>query len=502
MLAELTEGSTILVTVVVGLAMFVAGVGLGRWLKRRAGVRLGFLYLLFCATFVVWLALELSTHDFSHRLQVLRGLRAANVLLGTLFVLALVRRYYWEGWFERQRKVKAPKFLSQLIGLMIFIVAIFFVVGGVYGYSIEGAIFGSTVVVGIIGFAMQDLLGNLIAGLAIEIGKPFKVGDWLVVDSQHAEVVEVNWRSTKLRTNDDVYLDVPNKAIVSGKIVNLTYPTRQHALRLIIGFDYQTPPNFVKDIMVRATAEVPGVLASPAPKVYLKDFVDSKILYEIKFWMEDQTRFNDIADGIRTNVWYAAKRNDLRMPLPIRHLQIERPSAKSEEAGADTRARVRQQPLFQLLDDEEADRLLSSARLLRFGRGERVLKEGEPGESMFILLSGQAAVLVKSGDHETLVATLHPGDYCGEMSLLTGEPRSATVIARTDCELWEIDKPILAELLQKNETLVHKLGDLLAARRLEREGVLSSEAEKMNLQAKEKEYAAGFMKKLYSFFEL
>ena len=502
MLAELTDGSSIAVTIVVGLAMFVAGIGLGRWLKRRAGVRLGFLYLLFCAAFVVWLSLEISTRDFPHRPDVLRALRAANVLLGTLFALALIRRYYWEGWFERQSKVKAPKFLSQLIGLMIFLIAIFVVIGGVYGYSIEGAIFGSTVVVGIIGFAMQDLLGNLIAGLALEVGKPFKIGDWLVVDGQHAEVMEVNWRSTKLRTNDDVYLDLPNKSIVTAKIVNLTYPTRQHAIRLIIGFDYQTPPNFVKDVLIRAAAEVPGVLVAPAPKVFLKDFVDSKILYEIKFWMEDQTKFNDIMDGIRTNVWYAAKRNDLRMPLPIRHLQIERPSAKSEETGADARARVRGQPLFQLLDDEEADKLLSSARLLRFGRGEKVLQEGEPGESMFILLSGQAAVLVRSGDHETLVATLHPGDYCGEMSLLTGEPRSATVVARTDCELWEIEKPILAELLQKNQTLVQKLGDLLAARRLEREGVLSSEAEKMNLQAKEKEYAAGFMKKLYSFFEL
>src|SRR6186713_3297678 len=122
MLAELTEGSSIVVTVLVGLATFVAGVGLGRWLKRRAGVRLGFLYLLFCATLVVWVSLEVSTRDFSHRVDVLRALRAANVLLGTLFVMALVRRYYWEGWFERQRKVKAPKFLSQLVGLMFFIV--------------------------------------------------------------------------------------------------------------------------------------------------------------------------------------------------------------------------------------------------------------------------------------------------------------------------------------------------------------------------------------------
>lgn len=502
MLAELTEGSSIAVTAVIGLAIFVAGIGLGRWLKRRAGVRLGFFYLLFCAVLVVWLSVEFEGGEFAYRPNVLRALRAACVLLGTLFVLALVRRYFWELWFEKQRKVKAPKFLSQLVGLMVFLVAVFFVIGGIYGYSIEGAIFGSTVVVGIIGFAMQDLLGNIIAGLALELSKPFKTGDWLIVDGQRAEVVEVNWRSTRLRTNDDVYLDLPNKSMVGGKITNLTYPTKQHAIRLTVGFEYQTPPNFVKDILTHATAEVPGVLSKPAPKVFLSEFMDSRIEYEIKFWIEDESKFSDIMDGIRTNVWYTAKRHDIRVPFPVRTVQIERPPTKTVDAGASTRAKVRQQPLLQLLDDEEANKLLKSARLLHFGRGEKVLQEGDPGESMFILVSGQAAVLVRSGDHDTLVATLHPGDYCGEMSLLTGEPRSATVVARTDCELWEIDKPVLAELLQKNATLVQKLGDLLANRRLEREGVLSSEAEKAQLQEREKEYAASFMKKLCSFFKL
>jgi CRP-like cAMP-binding protein len=349
---------------------------------------------------------------------------------------------------------------------------------------------------------MQDLLGNIIAGLALELGKPFKTGDWLVIDDQRGEVIEVNWRSTKLRTNDDVYLDIPNKTIVGGKIINLTSPTRAHAIRLTVRFDYQTPPNFVKDVMIRATAEVPGVLPTPAPKVYLRDFADSTIVYEIKFTIEDDSRYNEIVDGIRTNVWYAAKRHDIRIPFPIRTVQIERPSSKSSDLSAAARAKVRQQPLLHLLDDAEADKLLASARLLRFGRGEKILQEGEAGESMFILLNGEAAVFVRSGDHETLVATLHPGDYCGEMSLLTGEPRSATIIARVDCELWEIDKPVMAELLQKNEALVQKLGDLLANRRMEREGVLASEAEKAQLQSREKEYADGFMKKLYSFFEL
>lgn len=502
MLTDLSGGSAIAVEVLAGIALFVLAVALGRLLKRRAGVPLGFSYLLFCAALAVWLPLEIFTGPYTPPPATLRGLRAAVVLLGTFFILALIRRYYWELWFEKQQKIKAPKFLSQLFGLILFIAAMLVVIGGIYGHSIEGVIFGSTVIVGIIGFAMQDLLGNIIAGIALELGKPFKTGDWLIVEEQRAEVIEVNWRSTRLRNNDDVYLDIPNKTIAGGKIINLTYPTRQHAIRLDLKFDYATPPNRIKDAVVAATAEVPGVLITPPPKVFLKNFADSAVTYEVKFWIEDESKFNDIVDGIRTNVWYAARRLDIRMPFPIRTIQIERPARGAEQARSAARAAVRQQPLLQLLDDAEADQMLASARPLRFGRGERIIRQGEAGDSMFILLEGDAEVFVRAGDHDTRVATLRPGDYCGEMSLLTGAPRSATVLASKDCEVLEIAKPVVAELLQKNQTLVAKLGELLAQRRLETEGIVASETEKTQLTARHREYADGFIQKLCAFFEL
>lgn len=502
MLAELIDGSSIAIEAVAIPVLLAVTLGLGRFLKRRAAVHLGPLYQLFCITFAVWLPMEILSTDFPSREGTMNALRAANVLLGTIFIIALLRRYYWELWFEKHQQAKAPKFVSQLFGLILFIVAIFVVIGGVYGKSIEGVVFGSTVVVGIVGFAMQDLLGNIIAGIALEIGKPFKTGDWLKVENQHAEVIEVNWRSTRLRTNDDIYLDIPNKAIVGATITNLTYPTRQHAIRLHVGFDYATPPNFVKDIMAKAAAAVHGVLTTPAPKVFLKDFADSAVIYEIKFWLEDESIYNDIVDGIRTNVWYAAQRHGIRIPFPIRTVQIERKSAASHDVMDIARACVRKQPFLQLLDEEQLEKLLAHARFQRFGRREKIITQGVAGESMFILLNGEANVYVQANGAETLVATLHTGDYCGEMSLLTGAPRSATVVAGTDCEMWEIGKEVLAEILQHNETLVQKLSELLAQRRMETEGIVASSSESAQLATKQKEYTEGFLKKLYSFFEL
>ncbi len=279
--------------------IFIVLYGVGRWLKRRQRVELGVVYVFFCLAAAAWIPLVFF-HDMPWRNEVVQHLGALTFILGVFVFLALLRRYFWEGWFEKRSQMKAPKFLSQLLGLVIILAAALIVIGLIYGKSIQGAIFSSTVVVGIVGFAMQDLLGNVIAGIAIEIGKPFKPGDWLVVEGKHAEVIEVNWRSTRLRDNDAISIDIPNKHIAGATIVNLTYPTREHAIRLTVGFDYAVPPNFVKDCIVRAAASAPGVLAKPAPKVFLKDFADSAIHYEIKFWLDDESRFNDIVDAIKT----------------------------------------------------------------------------------------------------------------------------------------------------------------------------------------------------------
>ena len=273
-------------------------------------------------------------------------------------------------------------------------------------------------------------------------------------------------------------------------------------MRIHVGFDYTVPPNFVKDCMLHATMSAPGVLQEPPPKVFLKDFGDSAIVYEIKFTMEDEARFNDISDAIRTNIWYEAQRHGIRIPFPIRTLQIERPKPPQGDLLSAARSTVRRQPILQLLEEAQLDKLCKHARPQRFGRGEKVIEQGSQGDSMFILLAGEADVIVNAHGTDTRVATLHSGDAFGEMSLLTGEPRSATVLARRDCELWEIDKETLGEILVENESLVQRLGEMLAHRRLENEGLLSAAIPASEMHARQQEYTRSFLKKLSAFFEL
>ena len=491
--------------------IFLIAVALGRYLKRRHGVRLDAIYQLFCIALALWLPLYSydvivgipENEKWGWITSLKSHLGAAVAILGALVITALVRRFYWELWFEKSHKARAPRFLSDLAALVFFAAVVVGVISFIYGISISSLALGSTVVAAILGFALQDLLGNIIAGISLEIGKPFRTGDWLVIDQQHAEVMEVNWRSTRLRTNDDIYLDLPNKLIVGSKIINLTYPTHLHALRVQVGFEYGMAPTLVKDCLVRAAKHAKGVLQVPSPAAYLKDFLDSSIAYEIKFWIEDESDYNAIMDSIKTNIWYEANRSRLRMPFPIRTVQLERrPAQRSEESMQTARACVRKHAFFQFLKEEQIDHILRNAHVLRFGRGEKVIEQGANGHSMFILLEGEADVFVHTPEHDARVATLHSGDYCGEMSLLTGEPRSATVVAQTDCEMCEIEKTVIGTILQENQELVRKLGEILAHRRMENEGILASSASHAHMQSKQAEYTEGFLQRLYSFFEL
>ncbi len=154
------------------------------------------------------------------------------------------------------------------------------------------------------------------------------------------------------------------------------------------------------------------------------------------------------------------------------------------------------------MDDAQIDRMFASAKLLRYGRGERLITQGDEGDSMFVLVNGTVDVHVNHDGQLTYVTTLKAGDYFGEMSLLTGEKRSATVIANHDSETLKIDKNSFAEVLLSNPDLLQKLSEMLARRRLETEGVLASTAENKTIETKQEEYTANFLAKLSSFFQL
>src|SRR6266852_5226139 len=500
MFTTLPETQKAAVTIIVFIGTFFVALTIGRILKRRAGVRLCVLYQLFCLTFAFYAALAVYGLHTDWR----NHIGAAVVLLSTAFVVALVNRYVWDFYFEQRKQTPIPHFLREVVGGIIFLIALLFVLSAGYHAEaqLKGLLVGSGAIALILGFAGQNLFGGIIAGISIQINRPYKVGDWLQVGDRFAEVMEINWRSTRLCTNDNIYLDIPNNEIVRTTIVNLHYPTEVHAMRIRVGVDYNVPPNRVKDALARAAQSAKNVLPSPPVKVFLVEFGDHAVTYEIKYYMGNHARINETNDAVRTNVWYELKRQRINIPYPIRTLQLERRSRPGPEGHEEARVILRGEPLFQCLSDGQIDNLVKQSELNHFGRGECVIEEGAEGDSMFILLRGAAEVSVSKNGSTIPVATLRSGDCFGEMSLLTGEKRSATVRADGDCYVMEISKDTMAEVIRDSPECLKQLSELLAKRKMHTEGIKDAAPPSADQAAKQREYTATFLNRLKTFFAL
>ena len=488
-------------TVLTFLGTYLAVLAIGRLLKRRGGVRFGILFQLFCLTLAVYAAVSVYGLSVPWRGHV----GSVLALLSTAVAVTLVDRYVWDYQFEERRQTVVPRLLRDGAAALLYLIVLLLVLSIGYHAQTElrGLLAGSGVAAIILGFAAQNLLSSIVAGMSLQIERPYKVGDWLKVGDLYGEVMEIDWGATKLRTNDAITVHIPNNEMVKQTIVNLNYPTRLHFKRLTVGVEYGIPPNRVKDALFRATIQVPGVEKEPPPAIYLSEYGDSAIIYQIKFGMTTHSGYYEVRDGIYTNVWYEFKRRKIGIPFPMRTLQIQRKGGpQPRDVHEQARTILRAEPLFGCLSDEHIDGLLRNAEVMHFGRRETVIEEGTQGESMFVLLRGTAQVSISKNGALIRVGGLRQGDCFGEMSLLTGEPRTATIRAENDCEVLEISKQVMGELLRNSPECLNQLSALLAKRKLETEGIVKGVAEPEAHETMEREYTDSFLRRVRSFFEL
>jgi small-conductance mechanosensitive channel/CRP-like cAMP-binding protein len=384
------------------------------------------------------------------------------------FVLALVNlviALLVNPWRENRPSDRFPAIVQDVTVLALFLViATVLMREQLLATSAVGAV--------VVGFALQDTLGNFFAGLAIQIEKPFRVGHWINIGGSEGQVQEVTWRATKLRTKAGEFLIVPNSVISKDPILNYSEPTVPSRIEVEVGASYLTPPNDVKEAVRRAMANAPLVMTDPPAQVLVKNFGASSVDYAARFWIEDYATDNQARDQVRTNIWYEFRRSNIEIPWPIqveysREEQPVRPPAHVDAAAA----QLANVDLFQTLTPEARRALAHDAADHLFAAGEAIVRQGDQGSSMFVVLKGAVTVRLEPSGQE--VATIAAGGFFGEMSMLTGEPRSATVRAASDVQALEIAAEDMRRLAQATPGLIEHISQVVAARRV---GLAEAEA--------------------------
>lgn len=487
------------VAIAVAIAVYVALVAIARLVRRGWAVRFGVTFHLFAAAVGLLAGVGATTWHSPAADAVRRHLTAIALLLAAFPATALLNRLLWRrSAGQTATRGDTPRVLADATGLVVVLVAALFVLDSVYGVRVPGLLAGSGVVAIILGLALQDLLGNLFAGIALYLQNSFAPGDWLLVDGVHARVVELSWRSTRLVTTDDVLIDVPNNTIVKHTITNFERPSPRHAVRLTLGLHYDVPPARAQDVLRRAAATVAGVAAQPAPVVYVKEFADSAVVYEVKVWIDDHARLGRVSSDLRSHCWYAVRRAGLEIPFPT--ITVRRPAADAEPDRARHAAAraLREHAIFGFIAEDQIAALVDESPVVLFAPDEHVVEQDAPGESMFLLVQGHVEVRIQRDGRSTAVAQLAAGACFGEMSVLTGQPRTATVVALDEVEAVEITKAAMADLVAARPEVVARLSELLVERQTANASLVQDAAAAEQNGAS----STGMLRRLRAFFQL
>ena len=380
-----------------------------------------------------------------------------------------------------RRGVLFPRFVLDLLALIVLVGVGLAVVSEIFGVELTGILVTSTVASAIIGLALQDVLSNLIAGIALQVESPFAVGNWVEVDGQEGQVVRLNWRTLSLITRENHYVVLPNSNVSREKIINYSRPTKQQEQSIYVGVAYSHPPGEVKRVLLGAVNGYAGVLDVPGPKVFVDAYDDFSVNYRVIYYIERYSGKREIRDAILTRIWYALKRAGMVIPFPIRDVNMrvvpederERLAQQATEGSAEF---LRALSILAEWSDIQIAQLAEAAETKGYTDGEALVRQGDEGDSLFWIKEGSVGIYLDSpGGGRIRADEGGRGDFFGEMSLLTGEPRSASILAETETEALIIHKHAFAELLTADPAILDLMLDVVEKRRSNLEARLAAD---------------------------
>ncbi|MBP9088236.1 MAG: mechanosensitive ion channel [Kofleriaceae bacterium] len=425
-----------------------------------------------------------------------------------LCIVALVTNIIFEITLPRLG-LALPRILADIVTGILVVVAMI-VVGKRAGFSVAGLITTSAVLTAVIGFALQDTLGNIMGGLALQMDNSVKAGDWITLGpgQPQGRVTDIRWRYTAIETRAWETIIIPNGVLMRSQVTILGRRTGE-ALQWRRTFDFfvdfRTPPAAITHAIDTALAVMPieGIADEPRLHVLLSGYRDSVAQYTVRYWITDLARDDVLDSEIRVRLWYALRRADIAMAIPASaiFLTAESPERVARKSAVELQRRrqaLHQVDLFRALAPDAVEQLATQMAYAPFATGETITREGDSADELYMVVEGQAAVVLGHGAAQREVARLGPGQFFGEMSLMTGEARAATVVAASQLTCYRIAKEAFQAVLRATPELAEPIAEVLAARR----EALSTARDERDDQKRERLDTAKYdlMKRIRGFF--
>ncbi|HEX7776646.1 MAG TPA: mechanosensitive ion channel family protein [Parvibaculum sp.] len=422
-----------------------------------------------------------------------------------LLVDSLVSTFYWKRYFRRRKGHKAPALVRDLVTFFLLAIGLSIGLYAEVGVAASGLAAASGAAAVVLGFALQTMILDLFSGLSINLDRSYAIGDWLTIHSQelggsaYGCVEGISWRTTFLHLEDGRRLIVPNRLITANPVTNHSRPPGAKQLVVEVGIEIRTPSDRAMTLLLGEAYKAvrsSGFSETPPPDVLIDRLDQDAVYYHVRFYSHP----DEIEPAVAKSIMIKALQDAIRqtgLPTPVLQVELSKPHEAPAAGAASTEARdtIARVPLFaEALNPAQIDDLAGRCATASFAATHALIAQGDVGASMFVILEGAAAVVVVgTSGVEQEVNRLATGDIVGEMSLLTGAPRNATVRALTPLRVLEIRKEAIEGLLAASPELLGHFSHILATRQ-------SQLAEVSNRPAKLKTAEVDLLARMRAFF--
>ena len=401
-----------------------------------------------------------------------------------------------ENYYKKRKNLEVPHLIRNIVVVLAFSISFLSILKNFFNVNLTSLLATSAILSAVIGLAVQDTLTTFIAGLVLTSDHSFELGDTVIIKDIIGKVVDTNWRTTKLLKAGGGIVSIPNNFLL--KEITINYMKKSNIVVTIkVTASYNDAPNKVKDILLKVAQNNIKVLKDPEPFVLVSGYGDSGINYELKATIyEEYIKRLLIETELYSSIWYAFKREGVKIPYSVR--EIVRPHDLIENPPEILSSYFQKVGFFNTLKEEDLNKLHQISKLKTYGKNEFIFMQNDPGDSFFIIKSGRVCIILDNKE----IACLHEGDFFGEMSLLTGNPRNASVKTSEDTELIVIEKEAFKGLIKTNQALFDNVLEFLTKREEEQQRFKEAQEFGKKKNQNNLDVKKNIIKKLVKFFEI